>query len=131
MSPSWAMSPIPRISDGQSGNPKLNCSRGAIGKDCRQFDGPCEEGPGDGRGWQVIPGGQRHGDVEGVCSGDWTSGVLVDRVKLPADLPAGEYVLSWRWVRRAPHPPFPWASPQPARAPLRIARRRRRFGRRA
>ncbi len=34
-------------------------------------------------------------DVEGACSGDWTGGQIVDRVKIPADLPAGDYVLGW------------------------------------
>lgn len=36
-------------------------------------------------------------DVEGACSGDWTAGVIVDRVVVPQDLPAGDYVLGWRW----------------------------------
>ena len=36
-------------------------------------------------------------DVEGACSGDWTGGVIVDEVLIPADLPAGDYVLGWRW----------------------------------
>jgi hypothetical protein len=34
-------------------------------------------------------------DVEGECSGDWTGGQIVDRVKIPANLPAGDYVLGW------------------------------------
>ena len=49
-------------------------------------------------------------DVEGECSGDWTGGVIVDRVKIPVDLPAGDYVLGW--VRAKEHsyeclPTFP------------------------
>ena len=33
----------------------------------------------------------------GVCSGDWTGGVIVDVVRIPADLTPGAYVLGWRW----------------------------------
>lgn len=70
---------------------------------CRQFDPVCKEGNPP---WQKLPDpatppGQpspvRDGDVEGRCSGDWTDGILVDRVKIPDGLAAGDYVLGWRW----------------------------------
>ena len=31
------------------------------------------------------------------CSSDWVVGVISDRVLVPKDLPAGDYVLGWRW----------------------------------
>jgi predicted carbohydrate-binding protein with CBM5 and CBM33 domain len=31
------------------------------------------------------------------CSSDWVVGVVSDKVLIPSDLPAGEYVLGWRW----------------------------------
>ena len=37
----------------------------------------------------------RAGDVEGRCSGDWTSGLIVDQIAIPADLKPGAYVLGW------------------------------------
>jgi predicted carbohydrate-binding protein with CBM5 and CBM33 domain len=33
----------------------------------------------------------------GSCSSDWVVGLIEDAVKIPKDLPAGDYVLSWRW----------------------------------
>ena len=64
---------------------------------CRQFNPTaCEEDPS--KPWGKLPGPTtRDGDVEGKCSGDWTGGQLVDHVVIPAGLPAGEYVLGWRW----------------------------------
>ena len=35
--------------------------------------------------------------TQGACSGDWTAGLIADRVKIPKSLPAGDYVLGWRW----------------------------------
>ena len=41
------------------------------------------------------------------CSGDGIGDLatleIVDYVRIPKDLPAGEYVVGWRWVR-PPHP---------------------------
>ena len=32
------------------------------------------------------------------CSGNWPTTVMImDQVRVPADLPPGEYVLGWRW----------------------------------
>ena len=33
---------------------------------------------------------------EGWCSGDWTLGMVADRVVIPKELSPGRYVLSWR-----------------------------------
>eukprot|EP00929_Paragymnodinium_shiwhaense_P085984 TRINITY_DN46463_c0_g1_i1.p1 TRINITY_DN46463_c0_g1~~TRINITY_DN46463_c0_g1_i1.p1 ORF type:complete len:398 (-),score=38.86 TRINITY_DN46463_c0_g1_i1:33-1226(-) len=96
----WAMNPIPRIDfdSTSSGQPASfsGCSfkHGEVtGPGCRQFDPPC---PWD-EGWQSVPGHPHSVDVEGACSGDWTAGLIVDQVRIPADLPAGDYVLGWRW----------------------------------
>ena len=34
-------------------------------------------------------------DEEGECSGDWTSGTIVDQVMIPASLKPGDYVVGW------------------------------------
>ena len=70
------------------------CKDPAQGKACRAFESVCEEGTTP---WHPIEPNARASDAEGYCSGDWTGGMLVDRVKIPAWLPAGDYVLSWRW----------------------------------
>lgn len=100
----WAMNPIPRIDDSSedSGDPIIDCKPLAVGQACRQFDPQCEEldvDPADpeGRPWHRIEPTAAMGDVEGMCSGDWTGGMIVDRVIIPKDLPAGEWVLGWRW----------------------------------
>ena len=71
---------------------------------CRSFDPVCHENPK--QPWYRLPdplsppgksSPVRPGDVEGRCSGDWTGGMIVDTVAIPADLEAGDYVLGWRW----------------------------------
>ena len=102
----WAMNPIPRIDfdSSSSGQPAAfdGCVAGAGGephdrpgakKGCRQFDPPCEWDDG----WYAQPPRQASVDVEGACSGDWTGGVIVDKVVVPAGLKPGRYVLGWRW----------------------------------
>lgn len=96
----WAMNPIPRIDfdSKSSGQPKgwTGCSmhpRPATGAGCRQFDPPCPQDDG----WYSQPPLRDSVDVEGACSGDWTGGVIVDHVRIPAGLAPGDYVLSWRW----------------------------------
>ena len=98
----WAMNPIPRIDfdANSSGQPKgwrgctLSKAGDPVGKGCRQFDAPCAWDDG----WYAQPGGPAHNiDVMGACSGDWTGGVIVDEVIVPRELPAGDYVLGWRW----------------------------------
>ena len=96
----WAMNPIPRIDfdSKSSGQPAsfegcaFNGTAGVngtvVGAACRMFDPPCADG-----GWYSQPGAVGAVDVEGECSGDWTGGRIVDTVKIPAGLPAGDYVL--------------------------------------
>ena len=70
---------------------------------CRSFDPVCKENAS--QPWYKLPdpvsapgkSPVRAGDVEGRCSGDWTSGLIVDQIAIPADLKAGDYVLGWRW----------------------------------
>ena len=62
------------------------------GPACRQFDPPCSWD----KGWYAQPPFKASVDVEGDCSGDWTGGQILDRVKIPKDLPPGDYVLGWR-----------------------------------
>lgn len=96
----WAMNPIPRIdfnSDG-SGQPMgfTGCTFAhgeVVGSACRQFAPPCAWD----HSWYSQPGRMHSVDVEGACSGDWTGGVIVDQVIIPADLAPGDYVLGWRW----------------------------------
>lgn len=96
----WAMNPVPRIDFDSKGSGQpadfTGCRyvHGVVeGLACRQFDPPC---PWDD-GWYSQPGVAHSVDVEGACSGDWTGGVIIDEVIIPADLPAGDYVLGWRW----------------------------------
>lgn len=101
----WARNPIPRIdfddhSSGQPASFQGRCKTSphwASGTACRQFDPPC---PQD-EGWFPQPprkwGSGGAVDVEGVCSGDWTGGVIVDVVRIPVDVAPGDYVLGWRW----------------------------------
>jgi hypothetical protein len=70
---------------------------------CRSFNPVCEEDPK--QPWYKLPdpvspatkSPVRAGDVEGRCSGDWTSGMIVDQVGIPADVPPGDYVVGFRW----------------------------------
>ena len=94
----WAMNPIPRIDFDSisSGQPKNFSGCDMVnglptGKACRQFEPPC---PWD-NGWYAQPPYKTNVDVEGACSGDWTSGVISDFVLIPKDLPAGDCAPSW------------------------------------
>ena len=96
----WAMNPIPRIdfdsssSGQQKGYSGCSMKRGVpVGPACRQFNPPC---PQD-HGWYAQPPYKTSVDVEGACSGDWTGGRIVDEVTIPKSLPAGDYVLGFRW----------------------------------
>ncbi len=68
---------------------------------CRSFDPVCKENAS--QPWFHLPdpiaapgkSPVRAGDVEGRCSGDWTSGLIVDQIAIPADLKPGAYVLGW------------------------------------
>ena len=38
------------------------------------------------------------GQNQDGCSGNWpTTVIIMDKVRVPADTPPGEYVLGWRW----------------------------------
>lgn len=37
------------------------------------------------------------GSGQGACSGDWTAGLIADKVKIPESLKPGSYVLGWRY----------------------------------
>ena len=81
------------------------------------FEPRCEESPlcagshGDGTG--NGPAGPWGNQIDGTmvckCSGrDLPALEIVDRVAIPADLPAGEWVLGWRWD--CEQSPQVWAS---------------------
>jgi hypothetical protein len=89
----WARNPIPRVADDNKG--LYNASScpgpsGTSGPGCQQFPAPCPQDTGR-LPWSTDGSGQ------GACSGDWTAGLIADRVILPKSLPAGDYVLGWRW----------------------------------
>lgn len=89
----WAMNPIPRTNDDNTGlHDPESCPGpdGRSGPGCTQFTPPCPQdtGPFD---WATDGSGQ------GACSGDWTMGLIADTVKIPDDLPPGQFVLQWRW----------------------------------
>lgn len=117
----WARNPIPRIHTDnigmafvgkclqQRGPPGETCSQeGApwcpAKEDCQQFPSPC---PKLDKGWYMgntthmptwnpepfPPDGNMH---EGWCSGDWTLGMISDKIVIPKDIKPGRYVLSWR-----------------------------------
>jgi hypothetical protein len=70
-------------------------------EDCMQFPSPC---PDIDTGWYMgnathmptgsfLPDSNQH---EGWCSGDWTLGMVSDRLVIPEGTRPGKYVLSWR-----------------------------------
>ena len=115
----WARNPIPRIhtdnigmafvgkclpQSAPRGQPK--CSQAGASwcpakNDCQQFPSPCTLD----KGWYMgnathmptaknfLPDDNQH---EGYCSGDWTLGMVADKVKIPKDTKPGKYVVSWR-----------------------------------
>jgi len=98
----WAMNPIPRINfdSTSSGQPAgaQGCwpdpaTGGAEGPQCRQFDPPCPQDDG----WVADPTNGTDRSGQGACSGDFTDGIILDRVVVPADVPPGPAVLGWRW----------------------------------
>lgn len=95
----WALNPLPRINfdSHSSGQPAgaRGCDPPATGAACIEFPPPCR---GD-HGWRPVNGtpATDGSDVAGRCSGDATDVTIVDRLRLPPELPAGDYVLGWRW----------------------------------
>ena len=83
----------------QEDSPSFRCP---AKEDCSNFPTPCPE---IDQGWYngnathmptqyYPPDDNRH---EGWCSGDWTLGMISDKVKIPEDIAPGKYVVSWRW----------------------------------
>eukprot|EP00656_Telonema_subtile_P053251 TRINITY_DN7659_c0_g1_i2.p1 TRINITY_DN7659_c0_g1~~TRINITY_DN7659_c0_g1_i2.p1 ORF type:complete len:400 (+),score=40.23 TRINITY_DN7659_c0_g1_i2:145-1344(+) len=99
----WARDPLPRINDDNAGLQDASACTGPKGTDgshcpgpmcgCLQFAAPC---PWD-EGQLNCTGTGCHGNGMGSCSSDWVVGLIEDAVKIPAELPVGDYVLSWRW----------------------------------
>ncbi len=107
----WAMNPIPRIdfdskSSGQPRGwdacksiPSSHSTSQPTSPACRQFESPAcnETDPTTDTPWHPIPGAPiPSGDVEGKCSGDFISAVVVDKVRVPSGI-QGEFVLQMRW----------------------------------
>jgi len=111
----WARNPIPRIHQDNIGmafvggclpqsGPGEHCSQPGAAwcndkKDCQQFPSPCAEDDGwymgnatDMPTGNFLPDSNQH---EGLCSGDWTLGMVSDKVVVPTIKP-GRYVVSWR-----------------------------------
>jgi len=100
----WARNPIPPISGGHAGcaaeahGAAAANATDARGIACRQFAPPCGD---DDDGWAPTPGTHEPTeDAMGACSGNWIGGVIVDEVIVPP-LPAGDYVLGFRWDSEA------------------------------
>jgi len=106
----WARNPIPRINTDNIGLASVGkCTYGpprrelwsAEKEDCQQFPSPC---PDLDKGWfectdGVSQGGcdkQGNDDHWGMCSGDWTLGMIADQVVIPKALKPGKYVVGWR-----------------------------------
>mmetsp|Transcript_78799 Transcript_78799/g.123004 ORF Transcript_78799/g.123004 Transcript_78799/m.123004 type:complete len:154 (+) Transcript_78799:3-464(+) len=105
----WARNPIPRIWDQKTGlhNPDAcpgPTTRANPKPGCLAFPAPCPWDTYNTTGLLPCdPGtdpdllGRCDGNGMGQCSSDWVVGVISDHVFIPSDLPAGEYVLGWRW----------------------------------
>lgn len=73
----WAMNPLPQ-------NPTAD------------FPAPCKAGSSHPVRAPMANG--QYGSNPGPCAGNWpTTVIIMDRVRIPAHLPTGEYVLGWRW----------------------------------
>jgi len=91
----WARNPIPRINTDNIGlSPEAAAAcpgpDGLSGPGCTQFPPPCEADRGP-EPWSS------DWSYQGACSGDWTVGLISDTVLIPDTLPAGDYVLGWRY----------------------------------
>ena len=98
----WARNPIPRIHTDNIGMarvgkctyaPPRRGSWSAAKDDCQQFPSPC---PALDVGWVETRASGDGNDHEGACSGDWTLGMVADRVVIPRELKPGRYVVGWR-----------------------------------
>lgn len=108
----WARNPIPRIHTDNVGMAFVGKCDQRCGQkgaawcnqkaDCQQFPSPCPEYD---KGWYggnathmptalpFLPDSNQH---EGQCSGDWTLGMVSDKLVIPTTMTPGKYVLSWR-----------------------------------
>jgi len=92
----WARNPIPRVNTDNRGLANVtNCNNtgrngGRFLPNCQQFPSICPEDTGT-YSWSTDGSGQ------GLCSGDWTIGMISDKVIIPTTLNPGKYVLSWRY----------------------------------
>lgn len=92
----WAVNPVPRMGEESAGCLARNASF-PLRNGCVSFAPPC---PQDCSGQpNCTTAGHKTGGntVQGACSGDWTGGQVVDTLLIPNTLPAGEWVLGWRW----------------------------------
>ena len=72
----WAMNPLPRSPS--------------------DFPPPCKAGSSPPVRAPMAVG--QYGTNPGPCAGNWPTTVIVmDTVRVPADIEPGEYVLGWRW----------------------------------
>ena len=62
---------------------------GKSGPRCVQFQPPCPQDTGR-LPWSTDGSGQ------GECSGDWTMGLIADKLIIPKTIAPGDYVLGWR-----------------------------------
>ena len=110
----WARNPIPRIHTDNVGMAFVGKCTAACKQpgapwcnekvDCQQFPSPCPEldigwyGPGTNQSHMptalpFLPDSNQH---EGWCSGDWTLGMVSDKLVIPKTMAPGKYVVSWR-----------------------------------
>lgn len=106
----WARNPIPRINTDNLGLAFVGqCTTGpprremwsASKSDCQQFDSAC---PSLDTDWFQCTDGKTQGGCDakgnndhwGWCSGDWTLGMVADKVVVPKSLKPGKYVVGWR-----------------------------------
>uniref|UniRef100_A0A7S4SZ54 Chitin-binding type-4 domain-containing protein n=1 Tax=Alexandrium monilatum TaxID=311494 RepID=A0A7S4SZ54_9DINO len=90
----WTRNPVPACRGPGGGSlvgSHLNCGTGPWGNATGsgvQFPPPFPYGYGFGNHDPLLPGGDAHGTFK------WS---IVDRLRVPADIETGEYILSWRW----------------------------------
>ena len=101
----WARNPIPRVNTDNQGlaNEKgcnnTGSSGGRNNPICQQFPALCAQDTGTyplcsaTQGWPC----SYDGSGQGACSGDWTAGVVADKVVIPKTLKPGRYIVGWRY----------------------------------
>jgi hypothetical protein len=134
----WRRIPIPRApwawdATGASFEPVCKESEA-----CSSYQGPSWNGPGCGSDKSSCSTGAFPCECSGWGIGDLFRLEIVDRLRIPTDLPPGDWVLGWRWDCEEVHPSlllFPCSASNPPRlfypqsAPLRaFAPSPRKFG---